>query len=153
MSQPKSPKIVPTPAEQVALFGEVAFPDQWAERVAAESGDSPELVESARRSSGYTVEDWRQIMDEEQGICSRLAEVMGKGLPPQSAAAMDLAEEHRLGLRRWFFECTPELHVAFADHFEDDERMRASFEGVAPGLTEYLRAAIQANTDRAVDRP
>ncbi|MGH9056200.1 MAG: TipAS antibiotic-recognition domain-containing protein [Acidimicrobiales bacterium] len=63
---------------------------------------------------------------------------MAKGLSPESMAAMDLAEEHRLGLRRWFFDCTPELHVAFADHFQDDERMRGSFEGVAPGLTEYL---------------
>jgi DNA-binding transcriptional MerR regulator len=153
MSEPRGPKIVPTPDEQVELLGEVAFPDEWADAVVAHSGDSPELAESARRISGYTTDDWRQIMDEEQDICRRLAEVRSNELPPESAAAMGLAEEHRLGLRRWFFDCTPELHVAFADHFEDDERMRASFEGVAPGLTEYLREAIRANADRVADRP
>ncbi|MGH9109339.1 MAG: MerR family transcriptional regulator [Acidimicrobiales bacterium] len=153
MSESRGPKIVPAPEEQIELLGEVAFPDEWAEGVVAESGDSPELAESARRTSGYTTEDWRQITDEEQEICRRLADAKANELAPESTATMDLAEEHRLGLRRWFFDCTPELHVAFAYHFQDDERMRASFEGVARGLTEYLRAAIHANADRMADRP
>lgn len=142
------PRIVPTPDQQVELLGEVAFPDEWADAVVRTSGGSPELEESTRRIAGYTTEDWRQIVDHERSACTRLAEVMASGAPPDSEAAMGLAEEHRSGLRRWFFDCTPEAHAAFADMFEADERMRASFEGVAPGLTDYLRHAIHANTAR-----
>lgn len=142
------PRIVPSPDQQEVLLGAVAFPDEWAAQVARQSGHSPEFEESVRRAAEYTTEDWRQIMEEEQSICTRLSEVMATGAPPESDAAMDLAEEHRSGLRRWFFNCTPEVHVAFAQMFDADERMRASFESVADGLTGYLRRAIVANAER-----
>lgn len=142
------PRIVPTPEQQVELLGEVAFPDEWVAEIAGSSGQSAEFDESTRRIAGYTTEDWRQIMDDERSICTRLAQVMASGVAPDSEAAMDLAEEHRSGLRRWFFDCTPEAHAAFADMFDADERMRKSFESVAAGLTDYLRRAIHANTAR-----
>lgn len=142
-------RVAPTPEQQMEPLGEVAFPDEWAEEVVKKSGDSEELAESSRRIAEYTTDDWRQIMTDEMDICRRLAAAMAAGLPPQSSTAMDLAEEHRNGLRRWFFDCTPALHVAFADTFDTDERMRASFEGVAAGLTAYLHDAIVANADRS----
>lgn len=147
MSEPRR-RIVPSPCQQVELLGEVAFPDEWAAGVADRAGHAPEFEESARRGADYTTEDWRQIMDEERSICTRLAQVMASGAPPDAKAARDLAEEHRSGLRRWFFDCTPDAHVAFAEMLDADERMRASFEGVAAGLTEYLRRAIHANAER-----
>lgn len=142
-------RIVPTPAQQRAVLGNVDFPDEWAAEVTEHFGHAPEFAESARRAAEYTAEDWRQIMEDERSICTRLADVMATGAPPESTAAMDLAEEHRNGLRRWFFDCTPELHTAFAVMFENDDRIRASFEGVAPGLSDYLGRAIVANAMRA----
>ncbi|MGH9091389.1 MAG: MerR family transcriptional regulator [Acidimicrobiales bacterium] len=141
-------RIVPNPDQQVELVGEVTFPDDWAADVERRFGHAPEYEESAQRVAAYTTEDWRQIMEEEASLCTRLAEVMAAGAPPDSEAAMDLAEEHRNGLRRWFFDCTSEAHVAFADMFEADERMRKSFESVAAGLTDYLRLVIRANAER-----
>lgn len=87
-------------------------------------------------------------MDEERSVCERLALVMADGAPPDSEQAMDLAAERRSGLRRWFFDGTPEAHAAFADMFGADERMRASFEGISPGLTDYLRRAVHSDTAR-----
>lgn len=144
----QAPRIVPSPGQQEELLGEVAFPAEWEAQVTRQFGHAPEFEESTHRIAAYTTEDWRQIMEDEQSICRRLATVMAAGAPPESDAAMDLAEEHRNGLRRWFFDCTPELHVAFAQMFDADERMRASFERVAAGLTGYLRRAIVANEKR-----
>ncbi len=141
----QAPRIVPLPDQQEELLGEVVFPGEWETQITEQFGHAPEFAKSAHRIA----EDWRQIMEDEQSICTRLAAVMANGEPPESDAAMDLAEEHCNGLRRWFFDRTPELHVAFAQMFDADEQMRASFERVADGLTGYLRRAIVANADRS----
>ncbi|MGH9301972.1 MAG: MerR family transcriptional regulator, partial [Acidimicrobiales bacterium] len=134
MSQQSAPRVGPTPEQQIELFGEITFSQEWADSIARTSGESAEFRESTNRMADYTTQDWAQIIADEQEICRRLAQVMAQGQPPNSVAAMDLAEELRGGLRRWFFDCTPALHVALAEAFDQDEPMRSTFEGIAPGL-------------------
>jgi len=67
----------------------------------------------------------------------------------ESPDAMDLAEEHRQLISRWFYECSYEIHTGLADMYLADERFMATYENIKLGLTQYLHDAIHAN---AVDR-
>jgi hypothetical protein len=111
-------------------------------------GETRAFRESQRRAAGYTAADWAQVQDEARGIVLRMASVMRSGEPPTASAAMDVAEEHREHLGRWFYDCDAAMHRALADLYVGDERFTAHYEETAAGLAEYLSEAIRANADR-----
>ena len=43
-------------------------------------------------------------------------------------AAMDLAEEHRQHITRWFYDCPPEMHAGLGRMYVEDERFTAHYE-------------------------
>ena len=63
-------------------------------------------------------------------------------------AAMDLAEEHRQHINRYYFEVSYEMHLCFGDMYVSDERFKAFYDAMHPGLAEHLRDAIHANAAR-----
>ena len=63
--------------------------------------------------------------------------------------AMDLAEEHRQHISRWFYDCTYEIHLGLTDMYVNDERFRSNYDATAPGLAQYIREAAHANASRA----
>lgn len=73
---------------------------------------------------------------------------MTAGELPTADAAMDLAEEHRLHIDRWFYACSYEMHVCLAGMYVSDERFKAFYDAMAPGLAEHLKDAILANASR-----
>jgi hypothetical protein len=75
---------------------------------------------------------------------------MAQGVPPEDPRAMDLAEQARLFIDRWFYPCSHEMHARLGDMYVADERFTAHYDAVAPGLTAYLRDAIVANGLRAL---
>ena len=77
----------------------------------------------------------------------RMAATMRAGTTPNSTAAMDLAEEHRAGIER-FYECSYEMHRGLADMYLADERFTRTYEDVAAGLAQWVHDAIHANADR-----
>jgi hypothetical protein len=76
---------------------------------------------------------------------------MIEGWPPDSVIAMDLAEEHRALLSRWFYDCSTGLHCALGSMYVDDSRFTAHYDERAPGLASYLCTAIHANAERSDD--
>jgi hypothetical protein len=111
-------------------------------------GHTKAFRESQRRAAGYGPEDWARVQAEARDIALRAATVQRAGHPATSAAAMDVAEEHREHLSRWFYDCDASMHRALADLYVSDERFTAHYEETAPGLASYVSAAIHANADR-----
>jgi hypothetical protein len=74
---------------------------------------------------------------------------MQSGQPADGERAMDVAEENRQFLRRWFYDCSPEMHRRLAEMYIADERFAKTYNDVAPGLAGYVHDAIVANADRA----
>jgi hypothetical protein len=72
---------------------------------------------------------------------------MRAGVPPTSEQAMALAEAHRTFLTTWFYDCGYDMHRNLAEMYVADDRFRATFDAVAPGLADYVAAAILANVD------
>lgn len=104
--------------------------------------------ESARRTKGYSDEDWRRMKAEGDEILATLAGHMAAGRRPDEKEVTEAAEAHRLHIDRWFYPCSHDMHVALSRMYVDDPRFTASFEAHREGLTEYLAAAIRANAER-----
>lgn len=133
-----------TPQERFEVFGDVD-PDGYAEEAEQRWGDTGAYRESARRTAGYTRQDWQRIRAEADEWGQRLAALMASGAPADGPAAMELAEEHRAHISRWYYECGYEIHTGLADMYLADPRFTATYEAIRPGLTAYLSEAIHAN--------
>ncbi|MCZ9342184.1 TipAS antibiotic-recognition domain-containing protein, partial [Streptomyces sp. TRM76130] len=78
----------------------------------------------------------------------RYTALMAAGEPPSGEAAMALAEEHRQHITTWYYDCPHETHRCLAETYVADERFKAFYDAMRPGLAEHLKDAITANADR-----
>ncbi|MFI2202978.1 MerR family transcriptional regulator [Streptomyces sp. NPDC020192] len=136
-----------TPEERFEVFGD-KDPEQYRDEAEQRWGDTEVYAESQRRAATYTKEDWKRIKAEVDDWQERYAALVAAGEPAAGEAAMDLAEEHRQHMTRWYFEVPYELHRCFAGMYVSDERFKAYYDAMGPGLAEHLRDAILANADR-----
>lgn len=130
------------------LFGD-SFDDYQAE-AAQKWGDTEEWKESQRRAKSYGRDDWVKIKDEGEAVEKALAHAFRAGLAPDSEAAMNAAEQHRLHVNRWFYDCPPAFHRKLGDMYVSDPNYVATYDESfgLPGLAAYCRDAIHANADR-----
>ncbi|MFF8728842.1 MerR family transcriptional regulator [Streptomyces sp. NPDC015171] len=136
-----------TPEEKFEVFGE-HDPDRYEDEVRERWGDTDAYRESQRRTASYTKEDWKRLNEEMGAIHLRMAGLLDEGVPADSEAAMDAAEEHRLFITRAYYDCAPAMHACLGEMYVADERFTATYEAIRPGLAVYLRDAIAANTAR-----
>ncbi|MFC3504637.1 MerR family transcriptional regulator [Micromonospora krabiensis] len=133
-----------TPEERFEVFGDFD-PDAHAEEAEQRWGGTDAYRESTRRASRYGKDDWLRIKEENEDWGRRIVAVQASGAPADGPEAMELAEEHRQIISRWFYECSYEIHTGLADMYLADERFTAHYEAMAPGLAGYLSEAIHAN--------
>ena len=112
-------------------------------------GDSEAYKESKRRTSRYGKADWARIKKEGDAVVRRLAELLASGARADGREAMDLAEEHRQHIERWFYPCSPGMHRQVAALYTADTRFEAYFEKHGAGLAGFFQAAIRANEVRS----
>ena len=139
-----------TPEEKFELFGENYSEDY--EREAEERwGDTEAWAQSQQRTRSYSKEDWVRVKEEVDDLNRRFVEAMRAGVPADSEQAMDVAEQHRQHISRWFYDCPPEMHAGLGRMYVEDERFTAHYEQRAPGLAQYVSTAVQANAARQDD--
>lgn len=138
-----------TPEERFEVFGD-KDPEQYAEEAEQRWGGTEAYAESQRRASRYTKDDWKRLQAEVDAWSERYAVLVTAGAPPAGEAAMDLAEEHRRHISRWFYECPHEMHRCLGEMYVSDERFKAFYDSLHPGLAEHLKEAIAANAARHV---
>jgi DNA-binding transcriptional MerR regulator len=112
-------------------------------------GNTDAYRESQRRTKGYTKQDWERYRAENGAVTSALVSAMAAGKKTDDPEVMDLAEQARLVIDRWFYPCSHEMHTRLADMYEADPRFAENIDKAAPGLTPYLSAAIRANAARS----
>ncbi|WP_330238584.1 MerR family transcriptional regulator [Streptomyces sp. NBC_00525] len=140
-----------TPQERFEVFGEIAFDLSYATEAELKWADSPGRRESMARAAAHTKDDWRRLMGEATAWRAELLAAFDEGEPSDGERAMDLAEEHRLHISRWFTACPPDMHRRIADDFAADPRAFALVVPPSrqrPGLAAYLRRAVHANAAR-----
>jgi len=112
-------------------------------------GHTEAYKESARRTKQYRPEDWVRIKAEAEAVEAGLAALLRAGAPADGIQAMDLAEQARLHIDRWFYPCGHTMHVGLADMYLADARFRAHYDEREAGLADFVAAAIRANARRA----
>ncbi len=136
-----------TPEEKFEVFGDFD-PDRHAEEAARRWGGTDAHEQSRRRTAAYTKDDWKRLTAEFDALHRAMAELLAQGVPADSAAAMDVAEEHRRFIGRAYYDCTHEIHAGLGEMYVADERFTATYEAIRPGLAVYLRDAMVANAAR-----
>ncbi|WP_327392295.1 MerR family transcriptional regulator [Streptomyces sp. NBC_01186] len=145
-----------TPEERFEVFGEITFDLSYATEAHLKWEHSEGHQRSMASAARHTKEDWAQVMAEAARWRERLLAVFDAGGPPDGEAAMDVAEEHREHLTRWFTPCPVDMHGRIADDFAADPRAFALLVPPSeqrPGLAGFLRTAIYANAVRQEPDP
>jgi len=138
--------------ERLEVFGEFD-PEEHAEEAERRWGGTDAYRQSQRRVSNYTKEDWLKIKAEQEEVAANLAALFESGAAPESEEAMAAAEAHRQHIGRWYYDCSYEIHRGLGEMYVGDERFRANYDALAPGLSEFIRDAIHANAGRASGTP
>ncbi|MET9733547.1 MerR family transcriptional regulator [Streptomyces sp. NPDC006458] len=136
-----------TPEERFEVFGD-KDPERYAEEAEQRWGGTAAYAESQRRAAGYTKEDWKRMQAEVADWGERYNALMAAGEQPAGEAAMNMAEEHRQHICAWFYECPYEMHQGLGEMYVSDERFKAFYDTMRPGLAKHLRDAIVANAAR-----
>ena len=123
--------------------------EEFAKEAEERWGDTDAWKESKRRVKTYSPDDWKVISAEAKATNDGFVEHLAAGDPPTSEAAMALAEAHRQHITRWFYDCSHEVHEGLADMYAADPRFRKTYDDQAPGLADYVAAAIHANAERS----
>ena len=134
--------------ELFEVFGDFD-PSEYEDEARERWGDTAAYRESARRTRGYTKDDWARFKRESDAIVNDLAALMNEGVAPSHARAMDAAERHRLQIDTWFYPCPHEMHVELGRMYIADPGFAANYDKVRPGMAQYLCAAIAANAARS----
>lgn len=136
-----------TPEEMLEVFGDTS-PGEDLDEAERRWGDTSQWRQSRERAGAYTKQDWLRFRGENDDLVRRAVAAFDAGEPAEGGHAMDLAEEARQLINRWFYDCSPEQHLLLGDLYVDDPRYTASYDQDHPGLARWLRTAIQANAER-----
>jgi MerR family transcriptional regulator, thiopeptide resistance regulator len=137
-----------TKEEQKELFGD-GFSEDYADQAEHQWGETEAWKQSQRRTSKYTKGDWVQIKAEVDANNAAFVTAMDAGLPASSVESMNAAEQSRRHIEKWFYDITPEFHRNLGDMYLADLRFTKIYEDIKPGMAQYVRDAIHANSDRA----
>ncbi len=130
------------PHELREVFGD-DDPTQYAEQAQQRWGETDAWASSQARAASYSKQDWLRIRAEGEDLERRFAAALAAGVPPDDPAVAALVEEHRRQICR-FYEADAQMHRSLADMYVADERFRAHYEAVAPGLAQYVHDAVHA---------
>ncbi len=136
-----------TPAEQLEIFGTDQVGGEWADEAAERWGDTEPYQQSQRRVAAYGPREWAQIRAEADDGLRASADLMRAGRPASGPEAMDLAEQHRQYLGRWFYDCGYDQHRGLARTYIEDERFTRTYDAGAVGRARFVHDAITANAD------
>lgn len=135
--------ILLTAQQQVAVFGPQWQPE-WIDGARERWGDTTQWAEYAERSAGRSASQWQEVADRAAALEADLVTALQTGVAAGSPEADALAERHRAGLDE-YFSCTREMQVCLARGYQEDPGFTEHYEGLAPGLTVWLRSVVDAN--------
>jgi hypothetical protein len=104
-------------------------------------GGTDAYRESHERTSKYTKEELKEILERGTRILSKLAELMERD--PSDPEVQSLVGEWRKYISDSFYNCTIEILRGLGQGYVLDPRFRKNIDKVKVGLAEYLSKAIE----------
>lgn len=136
-----------TKEDMFEVFGDFD-PAEYEDEAKERWGESDAYKESARRTKRYGKEDWARMKSEHDAVNGRMLELMAAGVAAGDPRAMDVAEEARLLMDKWFYPLSQKMHVGLAEMYLADPRFTATYEKMHSGLAVWWHDAIKANATR-----
>lgn len=118
--------------------------DRFAAEAHTRWGDTPEWAQSQRRTADYGPEQWAAAQADQSAAEDLFMAAMLSGCPAESPEAAAAVDAHRAAITAWYYECSPQMQVNLAEMYVADDRFRRHYDDRAPGLAEYVHAAIVA---------
>lgn len=129
--------------DALSVFGDFD-PAEYQEEAQERWGDTDAYAQSTLRTAAYTKTDWETIKADASQVNDLFLSLMTEGVPPSDPRALEAVDTHRTHISRWFYECTPEIHVGLGQMYIADPRFTANIDREADGLAAYMSAAIGA---------
>lgn len=136
-----------TKDEMFEVFGEFD-PAEYEDEVKERWGESDAYKESAKRTARYTKADWERFKAESEEMGAQMIALFDEGASPDDPRAMDVAEQARLQIDRWFYPCSRQMHTNLAEMYIADPRFTATYEKMRAGMAQWWHDAIVANEAR-----
>jgi len=130
--------------EMFEVFGDFD-PSEYEDEVKERWGDTDAYAESARRTARYTKADWQRFKAENEANAARIVALFDAGVNPDDPQAIEVAEEARLLIDRWFYPLSKEMHAALGEMYVADPRFKEHYDSRREGLAQWFRDAIKAN--------
>lgn len=146
MMEARTMKIQLTPEEQREIFGDKWLGDEYAAEAEHRWGNTEAWKQSQQRAAQLSKDEWREIKAETDAFDKAIIDALTRGVRPGSSEANALAERHRAAIGH-FSDCDYALQMKIAQTYVDDPRLKAYYEGMAPGLAQFLHQVIIANAD------
>src|SRR5450756_516305 len=114
---------------------------KYADEAKQRWGTTDVYVESQRRTSKYTKEDWKRIQQEGAEIREGLAALMGRS--PSDPGVQALVKRFHEYMSTNFYTCSVEMLAGLSEMWVSDPRFTATYDKVKPGLAQFWHDAVQ----------
>lgn len=131
------------PERKKEVLGEGWSPD-WPAQARARWGDTVQWRQYAERAASRTAEEWAELTRATEDLDGDLARAARDHAVPGDARANALVERHRALFGRWF-PLTRQMQVCLGRMYEADPAFTTHYDTLHPGLTAWLREAIDAS--------
>lgn len=122
--------------------------EAWMREAEHRWGDTPAWETAQRRTSEYGDREFRAIRQEHDALLEDYRRALNDGTDPASPTATALAERYRIHIDRWYYPLSKAAHAALSELYTADERFKATYERIAPGLARFVARSIVANANR-----
>ncbi|HWP98444.1 MAG TPA: MerR family transcriptional regulator [Syntrophomonadaceae bacterium] len=116
---------------------------QYEDEVKERWGNTDAYRVSQERTSKYTKEDWERINNIQTQNLNDLCALYEARVPHDDPRVQEVVDRTRLFISDHFYECTLEAWSCLGQMYIADERFKAFYEKLSPGLAAYYNDAIQ----------
>ncbi len=120
--------------------------DAYTEEARQKWGDSDAFKQSQIRVKQMGKAGLKKVLEASGKLTVEIAGAMKTGINPKSEEVQKLIAKHYDGLRA-FYEPNLEIYRGLANMYVADERFKANYEKVAPGLAKFMHDAMLVYAD------
>ena len=114
---------------------------KYADEAEQRWGTTDAYVESQRRTSKYTKEDWKRIQQEAAQIDADMAALMD--YKATDTEVQDVVRRKHEHLNNNFYTCSVEMLTGMSEMWVSDARFTATYDKIKPGLAKFWHDAVQ----------
>lgn len=125
-------------------------PSEYEDEVRRRWGHTEAYRESKARTRGYTKADWKAVAKEQTDLLKGIAGLSDRR--PDDAGVLEAVGQMHRFINERFYSCSLDMFRSLGDLAVDDERFKATYEGIRPGFSAFMHAAVSAYCDRKGQR-